>query len=472
MPGILKEVVDQIKKYAKEGAKCATFPVTKLAKIYKASDFKKVIEEIANTSIPKLDNQKNIIEYWQAMCKNYNKNYNKVFRKYYEKNKSNQINVKNTGIAALFVKDLNELFTMNNNIQDNDSYIEEITNKLTSRNEWLKNATPNGLKRDIDNTLKKLNISRPDVSEDKDITIGEYVASILDNPKVLKAIGKLNANLNWISSEINKLALDSPKKQAPQPPKAKFTHPNKPQPSLPLPDGPAPQPPKATASKKPQSPIKLPSAPPISKVLLNSISNIFLSLKFEKKLTPEEQLEFDALKKYFKDNAQSTVNKIMNLKNDQARNDWVKYFIDKPFNKIMTYEEFRNYLYSKDGLFQEMLKDGIRVNGPIPKNLPKGVKLPTQKQPSDKTVTSASEPPKKPQPPIPQQPTGQGNAKPTAEQLKNASGSLKKVANPMTSKRKSVVEQVFENTTNSPMFKRAQQQNQTQDEDDDDAWTD
>ncbi|MBQ2672281.1 MAG: hypothetical protein IJG00_05715 [Clostridia bacterium] len=471
MPGILKKVAQEFKKYAKEGAKRATFPVTKLAKKYQATDFKKPIEEIANTPIPKLDNQKNIIEYWQAMCKNYDKNYNKVFRKYYERNISNQINVRKTGVAALFVKDLHELFKMS------QEDIKEIMKKLNAREQWLRNANPNGLKRDIDNTLKKLGISRPDVSKDKKITIGEYVASILDNPKVLKAIGKLNTKLNWISSEINKLALDSPKKQAPQPPKAKFTHPNKPQPSLPLPDGPAPQPPKATASKTPQSPIKLPSAPPISKevnhnVLLNSISNIFLSLKFEKKLTPEEQLEFNALKKYFKDNAQSTVNKIMNLKNDQARNDWVKYFIDKPFNKIMTYEEFRNYLYSKDGLFQEMLKDGIRVNGPIPKNLPKGVKLPTQKQPSDKTVTSVSEPPKKPQPPIPQQPTGQGNAKPTAEQLKNASGSLKKVANPMTSKRKSVVEQVFENTTNSPMFKRAQQQNQTQDEDDDDAWTD
>lgn len=408
MAGILKKVAQEFKKHAKKGTKLATLSATSLAKIYKAYDFKKAIKVISDTPVPKLDNKEAIIEYWQAMCRNYDKNYNKVFKKYYERNISNQINVRKTGVAALFVKDLHELFKMS------QEDIEEIMKKLNAREQWLRNANPNGLKRDIDNTLKKLGISRPDVSKDKKITIGEYVASILDDQKVLKAIGELNTKLNWISSEINKLALDSPKKQAPQPPKAKFTHPNKPQPSLPLPDGPAPQPPKATASKKPQS-ARVPLPPvkpdpyfvngPLSSktngvlpknpnVLINSISDIFLSSRFDPKLTSEETREFNALKKYFKDNALTITNKIMNLKEAKNREEWVKYFTDKPFSKIMTYENFENSLYGKDGgLFQEMLKDGIRPNAPIPRNLPKGVKLPAQEQPSKPSTPPPNTPP-------------------------------------------------------------------------------
>ena len=510
---ILKDVVKQIKKYAKAGTKLATFPVTKLAKTYKASDFKKAFDTIASTPIPDLNNQKGIIDYWQAMCNNYDKNYDKVFKKYYEKHKSELANVKKTGVAAVFVGGLNKLFTMTKKTQDNNSYVEEIKEKLNKRVPWLKNATPNGLKNDIDNTLNSLNISRPNVSENKDITIEEYFVSILDDQKVLKAICSLNNKLNLLFIAIDKTQNSQPHKseqetksasRVPLPPvkadpaivnfKPKaaasapsidadvlkksigtvfdglqlkglsdeqeenvnavkkyfkdnaekifkiidlpkrttsiptlsdifitkkalnnitnyekfktfifyinniFNHPlvpnfndmisltkaQTPPPRKPEQETPQANPKANQNSTAPATKQSNQSSPPsISDNLKRSIETFFNGLQLEG-LTDEEEKNVNAVKKYFKDNAQDITNKIMDLKDSKNREAWINYFIGMPFSQKMVYKEFENSIYGKivgnDGLFREMGKYRIKPDAITPKSLPKGVKLPPQKQ--------------------------------------------------------------------------------------------
>ncbi|MBQ6143674.1 MAG: hypothetical protein IJI84_04250 [Clostridia bacterium] len=550
---ILKDLTKKLKKFTQ--AATAKFKEPKSTELESA--LQKIIVEINNFNLIKVVDEENTKKFTEKIKSIFKST---CLRKYYKPGENDKVTYKRSGLTGIIFRELYIYLTKDFRQGVNTAYAPAAG--------WLSIKDKNTLKKSFQSTyIAKF---RSDEA---------WVESILYNEQVLTKLFHIAQRV-----QIG---------QASTPPK-----------------GQAPQPPKAEASKTPQSPIKLPSAPPISKVnhdvLLNSISNIFLSSRFDPKLTSDEQNEFDALKKYFKDNAVTITNKIIDIKDDKNRKNWIQYFTKMPFSQKMVFENFENSLYGeKDGLFNAMRKDGIRPNAPIPKNLPKGVKLPAQKQPSKplappaepapqppKTATSssqppqkpkppmpqppvpqpniaeqkkiyndlkaqrdqfreqnnfilynaakeactaqaqyissisanksdsilkeeaktatekinafelekerasvqtqakpakrplpkpnpnstarppASEPPKKPQPSIPQQPTGQDNAKLTAEQLKNASGSLKKVANPMTSKRKSVVEQVFENTTNSPMFKRAQQQNQTQDEDDDDAWTD
>lgn len=472
---ILKNLTNKLKKFTQDAT--AKFKEPKSTELESA--LQKIIIAINNFNSIDVVTEQDIKEFREKIKSIYKST---CLRKYYNPGENDKLTYKRSGLAGIIFQELYIYLTENFRQGVNTAYAPAAG--------WLSIKDKTKLKEAFKNTYKF-----------KFGSDEAWIESILYNEKVLTKLFHIGQRVQIGQASI------PPKGSAPKLP-AKSTLPRKSLPPLPQakstpPTKQAPEPPKATASKNPQSahvpfppvkpdpyfvngplsskpngvppkkaesPIKLPSAPTTSKVnhdvLLTSISDIFLSSKFDPKLTPDEQKEFNALKKYFKDNAQAITNKIINIKSNKNRENLIEYFMNMPFSKKMVYKDFKNSIYGKDGLFQEMLKDGIKPNAPIPRNLPKGLKLPPQKQPSKPSAS-----PNMPPPPIPQ-PTGQGDTMPTAEQLKNANGSLKKITIPTRTKRKSAVEQAFESATNSAMFKQAQQQNQIQDEDDDDAWTD
>lgn len=122
---------------------------------------------------------------------------------------------------------------------------------------------------------------------------------------------------------------------------------------------------KATTSAAPATKQSNQSSPPsISDNLKRSIETIFDRLTFTEELSNTQNENLKNLKKYFKDNAKTITNNIMDLKDSENRNAWVKYFTDKPFSKKMVYNEFIDFLYhhQKNNLFTEMIKDNIVVD--------------------------------------------------------------------------------------------------------------
>lgn len=425
MPITLKDLTKKLKNFTQ--AATAKFKEPKSTELVSA--LQKIIIAINNFNSIDVVTEQDIKEFREKIKSIYKST---CLRKYYNPGENDKLTYKRSGLAGIIFRELYIYLTENFRQGVNTAYAPAAG--------WLSIKDKTKLKEAFKNTYKF-----------KFGSDEAWIESILYNEKVLTKLFDIGQRVQI--------------KQAPQPPKAATSTPSNPPPRKPEQKTQAnrsgrPLPKANQNSTAPATKQSNQSSPPsISDNLNRSIEKIFNGLTFTEELSNIQNENLKNLKKYFKDNAETITDKILRIKDYNNKKAWINYFIGMPFSKEkeMVYNKFIDFLYyQKNNLFTEMIKDNIVVDI---KKIPKPPKA------------AASTPPTTPPPPIPQ-PTRQGNTKPTAEQLKNASGSLKKITIPTRTKRKSAVEQAFESATNSAMFKQAQQQNQTPDEDDDDAWTD